>query len=70
MDHLFRFAVQHSGLPRGEAMIAAVRQASVNPARALGFPCDGLAPGAAADLVVLDGDLAVAAVMRRGSWVA
>jgi N-acetylglucosamine-6-phosphate deacetylase len=28
-----------------------------------------LAPAAAADLVVLDADLAVAGVMRRGSWV-
>ena len=63
MDHQFRFAVDHSGLPRDEAMMAAVRQASINPARALGFPCNGLVPGAAADLVVLDADLAVAAVM-------
>lgn len=69
MDHQFRFAVRHCGLPRDEAMMAAVRQASINPARALGFPCDGLVPGAAADLVVLDTDLAVAAVMRRGGWL-
>lgn len=70
MDHQFRFAVGHSGLPRDQALLAAVRQASINPARALGFPSADLVSGAAADLVVLDADLAVAAVMRRGSWVA
>lgn len=65
MDHQFRFALRHSGLPRDEALIAAVRQSSINPARALGLPCDGLVPGSYADLVVLDADLAVVAVMRR-----
>jgi N-acetylglucosamine-6-phosphate deacetylase len=69
MDHQFRFAVAHSGLPHEEAVIAAVRQSSINPARALGLPCDGLAPGARADLVVLDRELAVAGVLHRGSWV-
>jgi N-acetylglucosamine-6-phosphate deacetylase len=52
MDHVFRYAVTHSGLPRDEALLAAVRQSSVNPARALGLPEAGLATGAAADLVV------------------
>ncbi|HEX2286672.1 MAG TPA: N-acetylglucosamine-6-phosphate deacetylase [Mycobacterium sp.] len=69
MDRQFRFSVTHSGFPRDEAMAAAVRQASINPARALGLPCAGLVPGAAADLVVLDSDLAVTGVLRRGSWV-
>jgi N-acetylglucosamine-6-phosphate deacetylase len=69
MDHQFRFAVQHSGLPRDEALVAAVRQASINPARALGLPVAELAPGNAADLVVMDADLAVTGVLRRGSWV-
>jgi N-acetylglucosamine-6-phosphate deacetylase len=69
MDRQFRFAVEHSGLPRDGALLAAVRQASINPARALGFPDVGLTPGAAADLVVLDADLAVTAVMRRGDWL-
>ena len=69
MDHQFRFAVDRSGLPRDEALMAAVRQASVNPARALGLPDLGLAPGAGADLVVLDADLAVTGVLRQGSWV-
>ena len=49
--------------------MAAVRQASINPARALGPAAPGLVPGAAADLVVLDSDLAVTGVLRQGSWV-
>ena len=69
MDRVFRFAVTHSGLPRDEALMAAVRQASINPARSLGLPCTGLAPGASADLVVLDSDLVVTGVLRQGSWV-
>jgi N-acetylglucosamine-6-phosphate deacetylase len=69
MDRVFRFAVSHSGLPRDEALMLAVRQASLNPARALGLPCEGLVPGAAADVVVLDDDLAVAGVLRQGSWL-
>jgi N-acetylglucosamine-6-phosphate deacetylase len=69
MDRVFRFAVVHSGLPRDEALMAAVRQASINPARALGLPSAGLVPGATADLVVLDSDLAVTGVLRQGSWV-
>ncbi len=69
MDHQFRFAVQHGGLPRDDALMAAVRQASINPARALGFPSAELTAGADADLVVLDAELAVTGVMRNGSWV-
>ena len=69
MDRVFRFAVTHSGLPRDDALLLAVRQASANPARALGLPDAGLVPGAAADLVVLDADLAVAGVLRGGSWL-
>jgi N-acetylglucosamine-6-phosphate deacetylase len=69
MDRLFGFAVVHGVLPRDDALVAAVRQASINPARALGLPCAGLVPGAAADFVVLDADLAVTGVLRRGSWV-
>jgi N-acetylglucosamine-6-phosphate deacetylase len=69
MDEVFRFAVNHGGLPRDGALLAAVRQASLNPARALGFPCTGLTPGASADLVVLDSDLAVTGVLRRGAWI-
>ncbi|MFZ0832143.1 MAG: amidohydrolase family protein, partial [Mycobacterium sp.] len=69
MDRQFRFAVTQSGLPRDQALMAAVHQASVNPARALGLPA-GLTTGASADLVVLDVDLAVRGVLRQGYWVA
>ena len=69
MDHQFRFAVEHCGLPRDDALLAAVRQASTNPARALGLPAGELISGAVADLVVLDDDLAVTGVLRNGSWV-
>jgi len=69
MDRVFRFAVTHSGLPRDEALMLAVRQASMNPSRVLGRPFAGLVPGATADLVVLNSDLAVIGVLRRGSWV-
>jgi len=70
MDHVFRYAVENSGLSRDDALLAAVRQSSVNPARALGLAGAGLAVGHAADLVVLDAELAVAGVLRQGSWVA
>jgi N-acetylglucosamine-6-phosphate deacetylase len=69
MDRQFRFAVTHSGSPRDQALMAAVHQASINPARALGLPCAGLVAGASADLVVLDADLAVRDVLRQGVWV-
>ena len=68
MDRLFRFAVVNSDLPRDMALQIAVRQSSVNPARALGLPSPELRPGAPADLVVLDGDLAVRGVLYRGEW--
>jgi N-acetylglucosamine-6-phosphate deacetylase len=68
MDRVFRFAVAHCGLPRDEGLLLAARQASINPARALGLPCEGLVAGAAADLVVLDSELAVTAVLHRGAW--
>jgi N-acetylglucosamine-6-phosphate deacetylase len=69
MDHVFRYAVSHSGLSHDEALLAAVRQSSVNPARALGLPAAGLAVGAAADLVVLDAQLTVTGVLRGGCWI-
>ena len=69
MDRLFRFAVDRSELPRDEALLLAVNQSSVNPARALGLPSPVLEPGRNADLVVLDEDLAVQAVLYRGEWV-
>ncbi|MGU3499489.1 N-acetylglucosamine-6-phosphate deacetylase [Mycobacterium sp. C31M] len=69
MDHVFRFAVTHSGLEPDAALQAAVAQSSVNPARALGLPDARLMPGTAADLVVLDTQLAVTGVLHRGVWV-
>ncbi|WP_445167682.1 N-acetylglucosamine-6-phosphate deacetylase [Mycolicibacterium sp. Dal123E01] len=69
MDRVFRFAVAHSGLPRDEALLLAVRQSSLNPARALGLPSPELAPGAHADLVALDADLGVTDVLHGGAWV-
>ncbi len=69
MDRLFRFAVTHCGLPADEALLLAVRQSSINPARALGLPGAGLVAGANADLVVLDAGLEVAGVLNRGVWV-
>jgi N-acetylglucosamine-6-phosphate deacetylase len=70
MDRLFRFAVTHCGLPADEALLLAVRQSSVNPARALGLPSPVLAPGTRADAVVLDGELTVCGVLAAGQWVA
>jgi len=69
MDKLFRFAVTHSRLPGDEAMRLAVLQSSVNPARALGLPSPVLQPGAGADLVVLDANLEVHAVLCDGGWI-
>lgn len=48
----------------------AVRAAATNPAAALGLAGVGaLVPGYRADLVVLDDDLMVRRVMRRGRWL-
>ncbi|AKK29975.1 N-acetylglucosamine-6-phosphate deacetylase [Mycobacterium sp. EPa45] len=69
MDRVFAFAVAHSGLPDDEALLLAVRQSSVNPARALGLPCPELTPGARADLVALGADLTVTDVLNGGAWV-
>lgn len=69
MDALFRFSVQHSRLADGEAMMQAVRQSSVNPARALGLPNPELQIGASADLVVLDVGLNVHDVLCAGQWI-
>ena len=78
MDRLFRFAVTHGvdgriggrALHRDDALALAVRQSSVNPARALGLPSPVLQPGTRADLVALDTSLVVTAVMSRGAWMA
>ena len=78
MDRLFRFVVTHGvegriggrALHRDDALALAVRQSSVNPARALSLPSPVLQPGTRADLVALDTSLVVTAVMSRGAWMA
>lgn len=69
MDAVFRFAVHNSGLPRDAALLQAVRQACINPARALRLDRPGLIAGARGDLVVLDDALQVRAVMAAGRWL-
>lgn len=69
MGQVFRAAVADSGLPHDQALLLAVRQSSLNPARTLGLSSPELVAGAHADLVVLDGELAVTDVLHRGAWV-
>lgn len=69
MDAVLRFAVHNSGLPRDAALLQAVRQACINPARALRLDRPGLIAGARGDLVVLDDALQVRAVMAAGRWL-
>lgn len=68
MDEAVRRAVTDSGLTLEEASVAA----SGNPARVLGVEATigSLAAGRQADLVVLDDDLRVRAVMAAGEWCA
>jgi N-acetylglucosamine-6-phosphate deacetylase len=63
MDQLF------GNVAAGAGLAAAVRTTSATPARALGLERVGeLRAGYDADLVVLDRDLRVEAVMARGEW--
>ncbi|NED95624.1 N-acetylglucosamine-6-phosphate deacetylase [Phytoactinopolyspora alkaliphila] len=66
MDAAFRFAVTEAGF----TMTDAVQAASTNPARLLGIGhrTGALAEGYDADIVLLDADLNVQAVMSRGTW--
>lgn len=65
LDRAVRTAVA-AGVP----LLAAVHAASVAPAAAMGWDDVGrLEPGRRADLVGLDDDLHVLAVMRAGRWV-
>jgi N-acetylglucosamine-6-phosphate deacetylase len=68
MDQLFGTVVG-LGSDSDASLAAAVRMASATPARALGFDRVGnLRPGYDANLVVLDRDLQVRAVMVHGDW--
>lgn len=66
MDRLFRFALEHGEGEPDAALLQAVRQTSVNPARTVGFDTVGLQVGGRADIVVLDGSSHVTAVIRAG----
>jgi N-acetylglucosamine-6-phosphate deacetylase len=68
MDQLFR-AVAGFGSDPDAALAAAARMTSATPARALGLDRVGrLRAGLDANLVVLDQDLQVTAVMANGEW--
>lgn len=72
MDRLFAAAVRLLGAQIGTdaALAAAVRMTSSTPARTLGLDGAGvLAVGSAANLVVMNADLQVERVMRRGAWL-
>ena len=69
MDQLFR-AVAGFGSDIEAALTAAVQMTSTTPAGAVGLTDVGyLRVGAQADLVVLDSDLQISAVMAHGSWL-
>lgn len=69
MDQLFRAAAAFGPDPDA-ALAAAVQMTSTTPARALGLDHVGsLRAGRDADLVVLDQDLHVTAVMADGEWL-
>jgi N-acetylglucosamine-6-phosphate deacetylase len=69
MDQLFR-AVAGIGSNQDAALAAAVRMTSTTPARALGLDRVGsLRAGFDANLVALDRDLQVTAVMADGDWL-
>ena len=72
MDRLFRTAagLLSDAVDPDVALAAAVQVTAATPARALGLDRVGsLRAGYDADLVVLDRDLQVSAVMRRGDWL-
>lgn len=65
MDAAVRYCVHEAGID----LLAAIEAATSTPARILGLVDVGtLEPGRLADLVVLDDDLQVLRVMRRGAW--
>jgi N-acetylglucosamine-6-phosphate deacetylase len=72
MDRLFRALKANAvelGADSDAALAAAVQMTAATPARALGLKRVGrLQQGYDANLVVLDRDLQVGAVMVRGGW--
>jgi N-acetylglucosamine-6-phosphate deacetylase len=69
MDQLFRTVLDGLGPTSDTALAAAVQMTSTTPARTLGLNQVGsLRAGLRADLVVLDNDLRIAAVMANGDW--
>jgi len=67
MDAAVRHCVHEGGLD----LLDAINAATATPARILGLAEAGaLETGRLADLVVLDDDLRVRRVMRRGVWQA
>lgn len=65
MDAALRFVVRECGM----SLTGAARMVATTPARVLGLPDRGaLTPGLRADLVVLDADLQVTAVLVAGRW--
>jgi N-acetylglucosamine-6-phosphate deacetylase len=69
MDQLFR-AVAGLGPDFDAALTAAVQMTSTTPARAVGLTDVGyLRVGGEANLVVLDSELQISAVMAHGSWL-
>ena len=70
MDQVFALAVRTSGLPLDDALVQVSRQTSGTPAAVLGLDGRGaIAPGAVADLAVLDADLELTGVLRHGEWL-
>jgi len=67
MDNALRNAVRLAGVSLADAAVSA----ALTPARALGIAdrVGSLEVGKQADLVVLDADLRVVSVMRKGEWV-
>ncbi|MEV5742175.1 N-acetylglucosamine-6-phosphate deacetylase [Microbispora rosea] len=67
MDVAFRRTVREVG----RSLVDAALMASLTPARVLGLDGEigSIAVGKYADLVVLDDDLSVGGVMKRGAWV-
>jgi N-acetylglucosamine-6-phosphate deacetylase len=69
MDRLFRNAMRHSDRPRLAALAEVAAMTAGTPSRTLGLTDAGsLHPGHRADLVVLDAELDVMAVMSAGRW--